>query len=92
MEQEKSVLNSCPRVTVVTVKISPSDFADLPAPDFNKAFCNTLSAGDGNFRGDGKSLERVTVDWADFGRFERGSEQNRVTTRPTRLKQNLSRF
>ena len=65
----KSVLNSRSRVTVVTVKISPADFADLPSPALNKAFYNADSVGDGNFRGDGKTLDRVTVDLAVFPPF-----------------------
>ena len=47
---------------VVTVKIYPSDFADLLSPEFNKAFCTLLSSGDGNICGDSKSFGRVTVD------------------------------
>lgn len=48
-------------MTVVTVKICPYDFTDLPSPDLEKAFYDADLAGDGNFSGDSKNAKRVTV-------------------------------
>ena len=46
----------------------PSDFTDLPSPEIKKAFCNTLSAGDGNFRAQVKACAPICA------RFDRRVE------------------
>lgn len=83
-------------MTVVTVKILPPSSADLPSPDFDNAFCNELSAGDGNSRGDDRKGKRVTVAFKDererVRRFVRAIPRDRVTTRRAETERNLSRF
>lgn len=71
-------------MTVVTVKILYLNFTDLPSPDFDKAFCNALSAGDGNSFGDDKKSKWVTVDLRRVSRFERGFTRDRVNYSPSK--------
>ena len=60
MAREKFVWNFF-RVTVMTVKIRPSDFTVLLSPEVEKAFCNADLSGDGKFWGDDRNAKRVTV-------------------------------
>ena len=36
-------------------KSTPLNFTDLPAPDFEKVFCNNDLSGDGNYWGDSRN-------------------------------------
>lgn len=83
-------------MTVVTVKILLPNSSDLLSPDFDNAFCNALSAGDGNLSGDSRNAKRVTIafkdEWERVRRFVRAIPRDRVTTRRAETERNLSRF